>query len=328
MAINTSINKLRDTQNSLDSIKNSISSSISNKMSLVASTISMAKEYQNRYQQEIYNCEKDINLAKKVIDHNQSAIYSFERNINRLGSLISELEWKISRMGYPPKPSSTGNTDVDSANRKEWEDACAAVDDAIDNLKSQKEDAVQAKKRYSDLRDEAEENISELRKIISYIKQDIAELNTLIHNLNVRVTELKRAESIFISACNNAVASLRKVDGRIEDAVIRLGSAIKEFKQAGINMNESSTIDISDINKCNLIMRDIKSNLLSANQSTSSIESAVSNAQRNLKDNITTEASKLIDNFKAQCKVIVDALEQINKAVDKAMEYLKQYENS
>ena len=35
MAINTSINKLRDTQNSLDSIKNSISSSISNKMSLV-----------------------------------------------------------------------------------------------------------------------------------------------------------------------------------------------------------------------------------------------------------------------------------------------------
>ena len=93
-------------------------------------------------------------------------------------------------------------------------------------------------------------------------------------------------------------------------------------------MNESSTIDISDINKCNLIMRDIKSNLLSANQSTSSIESAVSNAQRNLKYNVTTEASKLIDNFKAQCKVIVDALEQINKAVDKAMEYLKQYENS
>lgn len=328
MAINTSVNKLRETQNSLDSIKNSISSSISNKMSLVASTISMAKDYQNRYQQEIYNCEKDINIAKKVIDHNQSAIYSFERNINRLGSLISEIEWKISRMGYPPKPSSTGNTDVDSANRKAWEDECDAVDDAIDNLKSQKEDAVQAKQRYTELRDQAQDNISELRKIIGYIKQDIQELNTLIHNLQVRVEELKRAESIFISACNNAISSLRKVDGRIEDAIARLVNAIREFKQAGINMNESSVIDISDINKCNIIFRDIKSSLLSANQSTSSIESAVSNTQRDLKDNITAEATKLIDSFKAQCKVIVDALEQINKAVDKAMESLKLYENS
>lgn len=328
MAINTSINKLRETQNSLDSIKDSINNSIAHNRSRVADTISRGKQYIYKYQQAISNCEKDISYAKKVIDENQSAIYSFERDINTLKQKISSIEWEISRTGYPPKPNSTGNTEVDSANRRNWEDACDAIDDKLDALKESKEAAIQARDRFIQLKEKAESNISDLRKIIGYIKDDISSLNTMIHNLNVKMESLRRAESIYLSECQNAVSALRKIDNRIEVAIVKFADAIREFKQAGISMNESSVIDISDINKCNIICRDIKNNLLNANQSKGALESAISTAQRDLKDNVTNEASKIIDKIKAEYSIVVDALEQINRAVDKAMEYLHQYENS
>ena len=327
MAVKISINKLRETQNSLDSIRDSINSSRASNLSLISSTISMGKDYINKYQQAIYDCEKDINLAKKAIDHNQSAIYRLDKEISRLGQIISQLEWEISRTGYPKKPNSTGNTEVDAANRREWEDACDEVDRKLEQLRSQKETASRSREQYIQVKEKAEDNISELQRIIRNIKADIENLKTLIHNLNVKIEDLKRAESTFIMECNNTLSSLRKIDGRISDAIVNVSNAIGAFKQAGITMNESSVIDISDINKCNVIFRDIKNKLISANQSGSILESSIVNAQRNLKDNVTTEVGVIIDKIKAEYSRVVDALEQINKAVDTAMEYLRQYEN-
>ena len=92
-------------------------------------------------------------------------------------------------------------------------------------------------------------------------------------------------------------------------------------------MNESSIIDISSIEQCNLICRDIKNKLTGAYQSKSALESAITIAQRDLKDNTTGEAAKIIDKINAEYSRVVDALDHINKAVDKAMECLRQYEN-
>lgn len=327
MAIKTSINKLRDTQSNLDSIVKSIYSSITSNRAVVADAIRIAKDCIYKYQQAIHDYEKDINYAKKVIDHNQSAVYKLDREIGRLDQIISKLEWDISRTGYPKKPNSTGNTEVDAANRKAWEEECAAIDRKIDSMKEQKEDAIRARDRFRDVKELAEDNISKLQRIIRNIKLDIDTLNVAIRVLNDKIVNLQRAESIFASRASECATSLRKVDARIYDAIARLSNAIEAFKATGIYMNESSVIDISSIEQCNLICRDIKNKLTGAYQSKSALESAITIAQRDLKDNTTGEAAKIIDKINAEYSRVVDALDHINKAVDKAMECLRQYEN-
>lgn len=326
MSIYVSLNLIVNAKEELKDVMDQIQSSTDYYINSINDTLSTASEYLNDYKILIGRCEKEISSAKNAIQTNQNSIYKINADISRLKQRIADLEWEISTTKIPSKPSSTGNPDIDKANREEWEDEVQEIKEYIAELREEVSECKEEKDSLQELKDKIEENIKKLNKIIDAHRKQIEYLRVLINNLERAANGLRKGKNEFIDASNSFIKGVKVLEGRLIDGEGMISSAINTLKTIDINLQNNSIISVDAVDECKKLFFKMKDKIVRAYDQYDQMSISISEAQRNLTDNITKEAGYIVNQINDEYQKVLTYLENINKVIDHAFDYLKEYE--